>query len=101
MTVSTFSLTLPPLIIRDSKEMSELPQISYKISRFTGSSEIPLLSLPDDGVAPLLTEVHHRGSKPGLLGVTEPSIVTDESEAGVEAGELLHGQGALVITQVG
>ena len=45
MTVSTFSLTLPPLIIRDSKEISELPQISYKISRFTGSSEIPLLSL--------------------------------------------------------
>ena len=101
MTVSTFSLTLPPLMIRDSKGISKLPQIPYKISRFTGSLEIPLISLPDDGVAPLLTEVHHRGSKSGLLGVTEPPIVTDKSEVGVEASELLHGQGALVIAQIG
>ena len=61
----------------------------------------PLISLPNDGVASLLTQVHHRGSKSGLLWITEPPIVTDESEVGVEAREFLHSQGALVIAQIG
>ena len=61
---------------------------------------VPDAASADDAVAALLGQVHHGGAQPRLLAVTESSSVKDQLETIVKTGELLHRQGARVVTQV-